>query len=54
MLLREHYTFKKLPNDYFRNKPKLPNSPTKIKIQGRYSFPIKDKKEADRFIREIE
>ncbi|CAG8565198.1 21469_t:CDS:2 [Gigaspora rosea] len=54
MLLRKYYVFKKLPNNYFRNKSKLPSLSTKIKTQGRYTFPIKNKNEAARFIRKIE
>ncbi|CAJ0826561.1 7919_t:CDS:2, partial [Entrophospora sp. SA101] len=48
--LREYYIFKKLPNNYFTPKPRLPNSPDNTIFN--YIFPITEQNTANEFIKE--
>ncbi|CAJ0845325.1 573_t:CDS:2 [Entrophospora sp. SA101] len=48
--LREYYIFKKLPNNYFTPKPRLPNSPDNTIFN--YIFPITEQNTAKEFIKE--
>jgi hypothetical protein len=52
--LREHYSFKRIPNDFFVQKPNLPADPYRVKTQLKYTFPITDDGLAKEFIKEIE
>jgi len=51
--LREHYTFRRLPNDYFKTRTKLPEDPKSIKTKLTYTYPITDKNLAKEFLAEI-
>ena len=50
--LREHYSFKQIPNDFFKPKPKLPLDTSKIKTNTTFSYPIENATEAMRFVQE--
>lgn len=39
-ILKEYYTFKRIPNDYIRTKRKLPPAPSDLKLRNSYNFPI--------------
>jgi hypothetical protein len=51
--LREYYTFKLLPNDYFSTKLPLPSDTNKIKTVSQFSFPITSDQEARKFLKQI-
>ena len=53
-ILREHYSFKRIPNDYFIQKKPLPTNPHTIKTSGTYTFPITDTHLAKEFVAEIQ
>jgi hypothetical protein len=53
-ILREHYSFHKIPNDYFIQKKPLPKEPNQIKTSITYSFPITDYHLAKEFLAEIQ
>ena len=51
--LREHYSFKRLPSDYFKHRRKLPSDPTSIETKLTFTFPISDTQLAIEFLNEI-
>lgn len=51
-LLREHYIFKQISNDFFKLKPKLPTDISKIKTNTTFSYPINNNIEVARFVQE--
>ena len=51
-LLREYYTFKQIPNNFFKPKPKLPTDISKIKTNTIFSYPIDNNIEVARFVQE--
>lgn len=51
--LREYYTFKLLPNDYFSVRFPLPKETDRIKTLTQFTFPITDDQEAKEFIKQI-
>ena len=53
-ILREHYSFKRIPKDFFITKDKLPTDPALVKVKQHYNFPIEDINLAKAFIAEIE
>ena len=52
-ILREHYSFRRVPTDYFIQKKPLPVDPIQVKVEGTYSFPITDTSKAKEFLAEI-
>ena len=52
--LREHYSFKRIPKDFFIQKSTLPTDPKDIRTKGSYNFPINDVTIAKVFLAEIE
>ena len=52
-LLKENYTFSRLPNDYIIQKRRLPLDPNKLQLESKYTFPITEKAIAHTFINEI-
>jgi hypothetical protein len=52
-ILKEYYHFKRLPNDYIRQRRRLPKEPSELKL-NKYSFPLTDPTTVKDFITEIE
>ena len=50
--LRAHFIFDRLPNDYFFIKTKLSSFPNKF-VTNQFKFPIKEKDEVIRFLKEV-
>ncbi|CAG8841071.1 21704_t:CDS:1, partial [Racocetra persica] len=42
--LRKYYKFRSIPNDFFVQKPTLPQNPNKLKLHTQYTYPITDNK----------
>ena len=53
-MLREYYDFKKIPNNYIKQRSRLPQDFTDIRLQKKYDFPIKEKEIVLEFIASIE
>src|SRR5260364_338565 len=51
-ILKEYYTFKRIPNDYIRTKRKLPSAPSDLKLRNSYNFPIDNQQILREFIAE--
>ncbi|CAG8601407.1 3024_t:CDS:1, partial [Gigaspora margarita] len=52
-ILREKYSFRRMPNDFLKRKRRLPSSPEALKISTQYTFPITEKEIALQFISQI-
>ena len=52
-MLREHYKFKRMPNDYIIAKRYLPTDPNTVVTDMKYTFLITDTIAAKRFLAEI-
>ncbi|CAG8674932.1 493_t:CDS:1, partial [Paraglomus occultum] len=52
-LLHEHYKFRTIPNDYFKQKPVLSKQPKDIITTFTYSYPIIDNNQAKKFLEEV-
>jgi len=51
-ILKEYYRFKRLPNDYIRQKKRLPKEPSELKLKNEYKFPLTDLTTVRNFIAE--
>src|SRR5205085_916250 len=52
-LLCNYYFFKRIPNDFFKQKPILPSDPKKIKTISQYIYSISDDSIAKDFLQEV-
>ena len=52
-ILKEYYRFKRLPNDYIRQKKRLPKEPSELKLKNEYKFPLTDLTTVRNLIAEI-
>jgi hypothetical protein len=52
-ILKEYYTFRYLPNDFLKPRPKLPTDPHKIKTLSSFTYPIRDDETAKEFLNQI-
>ncbi|CAG8850687.1 21493_t:CDS:1, partial [Racocetra persica] len=50
--LRKYYKFRSIPNDFFVQKPTLPQDPNKLKLHTQYTYPIINDKIACEFFNE--
>ncbi|CAG8591828.1 12304_t:CDS:2, partial [Gigaspora rosea] len=52
-LLREHYSFTRVPKAFFVEKQRLPFNPKELNLKGKYTFPITETGKISVFFKEI-
>ena len=52
-ILRDYYTFKRIPNDYIRTRRKLPDTPSSLKLRNTFTFPINNQQILQEFLAEV-